>query len=70
MAANPERVRPEDIKAKLSEIDGSIQATTKAAAPIGIAVGAAAVLGLVVLAYGLGRRRAAKRRTVVEIRRI
>lgn len=70
MAANPDRVGPEDIKAKLSEIDGSIQATTKAAAPIGIAIGAAAVLGLAVLAYGLGRRRAAKRRTVVEIRRI
>lgn len=65
-----DRVTPADIKAKLSEIDGSFQHTAKAAAPIGLAVGAAVVLGLVVLAYGFGRRRGAKRQTIVEIRRI
>ena len=72
MAAEPsrERVTPEDIKAKLSELDGSFQSTTKKAAPIALAVGAAAVLGIAVLAYGLGRRRGRKRQTVVEIRRI
>jgi hypothetical protein len=63
-------VTPADIKAKLSEIDGSFQTTAKAAAPIGIAVGAAVVLGVVILAYAYGRRRGSKRRTVVEIRRI
>jgi hypothetical protein len=63
-------VSPDDIKAKLSEIDGSFQSTAKAAAPIGLAVGAAVVLGVVILAYAFGRRRGAKRRTVVEIRRI
>ncbi|HEY2430447.1 MAG TPA: hypothetical protein VGI06_16015 [Acidimicrobiales bacterium] len=65
-----EKVTPADIKAKLSEIDGSFQATTKKAAPVAMAVGAAAILGIAVLAYSLGRRRGRKRQTVVEIRRI
>ena len=68
--AKPEHVTPADIKAKLTEINGSVQETTKAAAPIGLAVGAAAVLAIAVLAFALGKRRAGKRRTVVEIRRI
>ena len=67
---DPERVTPEDIKAKLTQIEGSLETTTKAAMPIGIAVGATAVLAVVVFAYALGRRRGRKRQTVVEIRRI
>jgi uncharacterized integral membrane protein len=63
-------VTPADIKAKLAEIDGSFQSTAKAAAPVGIAIGAAAILGVVLFAYALGKRRAGKRQTVVEIRRI
>ncbi len=63
-------IRPEDIKAKLAEIDGSMQSTTKAAAPIGLAVAAAGVLIIIVLAYALGKRRGNKRQTLVEIRRI
>ena len=72
MAANyaEEPVTPDTIRAKLREIDGSLQATTKAAAPIGLAVGAVAVAAVVVLAYALGRRRGRRRRTFVEIRRI
>jgi hypothetical protein len=65
-----EKVTPDDIRAKLKELDGSFQQTTKAAAPIGLAIGAALVLGVLVLAYGFGRRRGARRQTVVEIRRI
>jgi hypothetical protein len=68
--ASDERVTPEDIRAKLKEIDGSFQSTAKAAAPVGLAVGAAALLGVVLLAYTFGKRRGRKRRTVVEIRRI
>jgi len=64
------QVTPADIRAKLAEIDGSVQTTAKAAAPVGIAAGAGAVLLLLVLAYLLGRRGGKKRRTVVEIRRI
>jgi len=70
-SAPPEgEVTPADIRAKLAEIEGSVQTTAKAAAPIGLAAGAGTLLLLLVLAYLLGRRRGNKRRTVVEIRRI
>jgi hypothetical protein len=65
-----EKITPDDIRAKLKEIDGSVQETTRAAAPIGLAIGAAVVLGVIILAYGFGRRRGGKRQTIVEIRRI
>lgn len=63
-------VKPGDIRAKLAEIDGSFQQTTKAAAPIGLAVGAGAVVVVILVVFALGKRRGAKRSTVVEIRRI
>ncbi|GAC1517733.1 MAG: hypothetical protein NVS1B12_05460 [Acidimicrobiales bacterium] len=64
------QVKPSDIRAKMAEIDGSFQQTTKAAAPIGIAVGAGAVVVVLLVVFALGKRRGAKRSTVVEIRRI
>jgi len=63
-------VSPADIRAKLAQIDSSFQQTTKAAAPIGLAVGAGAVLVMIVVVFAIGKRRGAKRSTVVEIRRI
>lgn len=63
-------VTPSDIRAKLAEIDSSFQQTTKAAAPIGLAVGAGAVVVVILVVFALGKRRGAKRSTVVEIRRI
>jgi len=65
-----ERVTAEDIRSKLREIEGSLQATTEEVAPIGKAVAVAAVVVVIVLAYALGRRRGRKRSTFVEIRRI
>jgi len=65
-----ERVTPDAIRAKLHEIEGSLQSTAKEAAPIGVAAGVAAVIVVVVLAYALGRRRGRRRHTFVEIRRI
>lgn len=64
------KVGPDDIRAKLSEIEGSVESTTKAAMPLGIAVGAGAVLVVVIIAFALGKRLGRKRRTVVEIRRM
>lgn len=64
------QVSPADIRAKLGEIDASFQQTTKAAAPVGLAVGAGAVVVVILLVFALGKRRGAKRSTVVEIRRI
>ncbi len=63
-------VSPDDIRAKFREIEGSMQATAKEAAPIGIAAGVGALVLVVVLSYVFGRRSGRRRSTVVEIRRI
>lgn len=59
-----------DIETKLRQIRGEVDSTAKAAVPIGLAVGAAAVAVVVGVAYLMGRRKGRKRATVVEIRRV
>jgi hypothetical protein len=59
-----------DIESKLRQIRGEVDSTAKAAVPIGLAVGAAAVAVVVGVAYLMGRRKGRKRATVVEIRRV
>jgi hypothetical protein len=59
-----------DIEAKLREIKGEVDETTDAAKPIALAVGIAAVVAIVGLAYVMGRRKGRKRTTVVEVRRV
>ena len=64
------RVTRNDIESKLREIKGDVEsATDKAKAPV-MAIGAAVVVGVIGLAYLLGRRRGKKRTTVVEVRRV
>jgi hypothetical protein len=58
-----------DIEAKLREIGGEASSVGERAAVPLLAVGAAAVVGLLGLAYLVGRRRGRKQRTVVEIKR-
>jgi hypothetical protein len=70
MASVARPVTADDIRAKFSEIDGTFQSAKRSAAPVGIAVGAGALLAVVTVAYLFGRRRGRKRQTVVEIRRI
>ena len=71
MTATQQRpVTRDDIEAKLRQIRGEVDSTAKAALPIGLAVGAAAVAVVVGMAYLMGRRRGRKRATVVEIRRV
>jgi hypothetical protein len=59
-----------DIESKLRQLRGEVDSTAKAAVPIGLAVGAAAVAVVVGVAYLMGRRKGRKRATVVEIRRV
>lgn len=59
-----------DIESKLRQLRGEVDSTAKAAVPIGLAVGAAAVAVVVGVAYLMGRRKGKKRATVVEIRRV
>ena len=59
-----------DIEAKFRELTGGVRESATAAAPVGLAIGAAAVVAVIGVAYLLGRRRGRKRSTVVEIRRV
>lgn len=65
-----ERITPDQIKAKLNEIQGDVNDATEGAKPI--AFGAAVAIGVAVIVgvYLLGRRKGKKRSTVVEIRRV
>ena len=59
-----------DIEAKLGEIKGEVDTSVdKAKVPV-MAIGAALVIGVVGLAYVLGRRRGKKTTTLVEVKRV
>jgi hypothetical protein len=59
-----------DIEAKLREIKGEVgDVQEKAKVPV-LAVGAIIVVGVIGLAYMLGSRKAKKKTTVVEVRRV
>ena len=63
-------IAPGDIAAKLAEIDKELNETKEAAKPVGMAVGAGAVVLILLLAFLLGRRKGNLASTVVEVRRI
>ena len=59
-----------DIEAKLREIKGEVADTQeKVKVPV-MAIGAIVVVGVIGLAYMLGARKARKKTTVVEVRRV
>jgi hypothetical protein len=69
-AAADRPIQRADIEAKFRELTGGVRDTAAAAAPIGLAIGAAAVVAVIGIAFLFGKRRGRKRSTVVEIRRI
>lgn len=69
-ARSGKRITPDDIEAKLRDIQGEVEVVGQEAMNTAIMVGAAIVTGVVVLAFVLGRRRGRKRRTVLEVRRV
>jgi hypothetical protein len=64
------KITRDDIQAKFSELQGDIEVIGEQALKPVIVAGAAVIVGAVVVAFWLGRRRGRRRRTVVEIRRI
>ena len=60
----------DDIEAKLAEIRGGVDETATAAKPTAMVIAVAAAVLVVTLAYLLGQRKARKRTTLVEIRRV
>ena len=59
-----------DLESKLRELQGEVDDTKESALSTAIAVGAVLAVGVVAVAFLLGRRRGKRRTTVVEIRRI
>jgi hypothetical protein len=70
VTATQRQITRDDIEAKFREIKGDIDTTTEQAKPAGIVVGVLLLVGLVGLAYLMGRRKERKRRTVFEIKRL
>ncbi len=67
-AARP--ITRDHLESKLRELEGGVSDRKEQAASTALAVGAAVVVGVVAIAFLMGRRRGRKRTTVVEVRRI
>lgn len=63
-------ITPRQIEDKFRELQGEVDETAEGAKSKVIAIGAAVAIGIVVVAFMIGRRRGRKRTTVVEIRRV
>jgi hypothetical protein len=63
-------VTRDDLEAKLRELKGEVDDTAQAATGVMVAVAAATVVGVVAIAFLIGKRRGRKKTTVVEIRRV
>lgn len=59
-----------DLEAKLRELRGEVDTAAESAKSYAVAVGAVVAVGVVAVAFWLGRRRGRKSSTVVEIRRV
>lgn len=71
MSAQPAgRISRDDLEAKLREFQGEVDETKDSALQTAIAVGAVVAVGVIAVAFLLGRRRGRKRTTIVEVRRI
>jgi hypothetical protein len=70
LQAPPRRIGRGDLEAKLRELQGNVEETKESAIATAIAVGAVVAVGVVAVAFMLGRRKGRKRTTVVEVRRI
>ena len=59
-----------DIEAKLREIRGEVDTGVESARNVALIVGAVAAVAIVGAVYFLGKRRARRQTTVVEVRRV
>jgi 1-aminocyclopropane-1-carboxylate deaminase/D-cysteine desulfhydrase-like pyridoxal-dependent ACC family enzyme len=68
--AQPQPIRRSDLEAKMRELQGEVTDTREAATTTLVTVGAIVAVGVIAVAFLLGRRKGKKRTTVVEVRRI
>ena len=65
-----EPIKRSDLEHKLRELQGGVTDTKESATSTLITVGAVVVVGVIAVAFLLGRRKGKKRTTIVEVRRI
>lgn len=70
MSAPTERITPDDIEASFRALEGDVDAVAEDARSYALTVGAAVVVGLVLVGFLLGRRRGKRHASVIEIRRV
>ena len=70
MNAQPQPIRRDDLEAKMRELQGEVTDTREQATTTLLTVGAVVVVGVIAVAFLLGRRKGRKRTTVVEVRRL
>ena len=63
-------IQRQDLEAKIRELQGGVEETAQSATSTLVTVGAVVAVGVVAVAFLLGRRKGRKRTTVVEVRRI
>jgi hypothetical protein len=67
--APPKPINRNDIEAKLRELQGEVEVIGEEAKSYAITVGMVVLVGVVAVAFVLGRRRGRRNRTIVEVRR-
>jgi hypothetical protein len=70
VSAQPQPIHRRDLEAKMRELQGEVTETRQAATNTLLTVGVVLAVGVVAVAFLLGRRKGKKRTTVVEVRRI
>jgi len=63
-------IRRSDLEAKIRELHGGVEETAHSATSTLLTVGAVVAVGVIAVAFMLGRRKGRRRTTVVEVRRI
>jgi hypothetical protein len=73
MTATPEqpaRVTRDDIEAKFRELQGGVDEAADQAVNYVLVAGAVVAVGIVLVAFALGRRKGRKKSTIIEVRRL
>jgi hypothetical protein len=69
-AATEPTITRTDLESKFRELRGGVDDTAQSVKGYAVAAGAVLVVGIVAVAFVLGRRRGTKRSTIVEVRRL
>jgi hypothetical protein len=69
-SASTRPITRDDLETKLRELQGEVEETKESVLSTAVTVGAIVLVGVVAVAFLLGRRKGRRRTTLVEVRRI